>query len=475
MMKTNFTLLVTLFASLLAAQSPTTQIQFEIEGYEEDFMAIANNLLDNQYIVDTVWRDDNGVFIYEREEAMSPGIYLAVMAPQNDYFQFLVTEEEQQFSIKNSVADQVKGAQIEGSQENEHFFSYLGYLQEAGERNQAMRAQLESEDLSMADKTRLERELTELDEQVKAHQEDWLVTAPNSFVTAIIKANKNVEPPSFEEISDTDARRSAQLRYLQEHYLDNLDLQDPRLLRTPFLFQRINFFVERLHVQAPDSISVAIDRVLGRMDTESETFKYYLIHYLNKAANSEFVGMDAIYVHLIDNYYAKGLAPWTEEEQLASFLDNANRLRPLLIGEIAPDIQMQTREGNSISLHEIDSEYTVLYFWRYDCGHCKESTPFMKEFYDKWQERGVTLFAVCAKNADDVGECWEYVDEKEIGDWLHTVDPYLRSRYAVKYDLQTTPQIYVLDANKEIVSKRISAEQLDELMELITAEEEEGR
>lgn len=475
MMKSNFTLLLILFVGLLSAQSLTTQIQFEIEGYEEDFMAIANNLLDNQYIVDTVWRDDNGDYIYEREEAMSPGIYLAVMAPQNDYFQFLVTEEEQKFSIKNSVADQVKGAEIEGSQENIHFFNYLGYLQEAGERNQAMRAQLESEELSMADKTRLERELSELDEQVKAHQAEWLETAPDSYVAAIIKANENVEPPSFEEISDTDARRSAQLRYLQEHYLDNLDLKDPRLLRTPFLFQRINFFVERLHVQAPDSISVAIDRVLERMDPESETFKYYLIHYLNKAANSEFVGMDAIYVHLIDNYYAKGLAPWTEEEQLASFLDNANRLRPLLIGEIAPDIQMQTREGNSISLHEVESEYTVLYFWRYDCGHCKESTPFMKEFYEKWQERGVTLFAVCAKNADDVGECWEYVDEKEIGDWLHTVDPYLRSRYAVKYDLQTTPQIYVLDANKEIISKRISAEQLDELMGLITAEEEEGR
>ena len=474
-MKTTTTLLFSFFAALLVAQTKATEIRFEIEGYEESFMAIANHLLDNQYIVDTVLRDESGAYIYEREEPMPPGIYLAVMAPNNDYFRFVVTEGEQHFSIKNSVDNQVIGAEVEGSPENENFFAYLAYLQEAGMRNQELRGQMEAEGISLAEKNRLERELNALDEQVKAKQEEWLVNAPDSYVAAIIKANKNVEPPAFEEITDVNERREAQLLYLQDHYLDNLDLKDPRLLRTPFLFQRINFYVERLHVQAPDSISVAIDRVLERMDPASDAFKYYLIHYLNKAANSEFVGMDAIYVHLIDNYYAKGFAPWTEEEQLESFLDNANRLRPLLIGKIAPDIQMQTREGNSISLHEVESDYTVLYFWRYDCGHCKESTPFMKEFHETWQERGVTLFAVCAKQADDIGECWEYVDEKEIGDWLHTVDPYLRSRYAVKYDLQTTPQIYVLDANKEIISKRISAEQLNELMEMITAEEEQGR
>ncbi|MCB0639583.1 MAG: redoxin domain-containing protein, partial [Lewinella sp.] len=256
-------------------------------------------------------------------------------------------------------------------------------------------------------------------------------------------------------------------RWTIDHYFDHLDIGDPRMLRTPFLFQRVDYFVQKLTVQHPDSISLAIDRVLEGMKPAPETFKYYLIHFLNFYAASKFVGMDAVYVHLVDNYYAHGLAPWTEQEQLDKIVDNANRLRPLLIGRVAPDIRMERRDGSAISLHDVDAEYTVLYFWRYDCGHCKESTPHMKEFYEAFHDRGVELFAVCAKFRDEVPGCWDYIDENEIGDWLHTVDPYGRSRYASIYDLTTTPQIYILNRNKEIISKRIGAEQLPEVMEQI--------
>ncbi|MEM6396201.1 MAG: redoxin domain-containing protein [Bacteroidota bacterium] len=462
------------FAGLNTAFAQT-DIRFEIEGYEEPYMAIANNLLDNQYIVDTIYPNDKGQYVYQPEEPMRPGIYLGVMAPNNDYFQFLVTEDEQDFTLKTKVDDLTGNAKVKGGPENELFYDYMSYLSDAGKQNKALRDQQADSTISESEKMRIEQELNALDERVKAHQQSILANEPDSYVAAIIKGNESVNPPEFLEIADEQERGLAKLYWMREHFFDNLDLKDERLLRTPFLFQKVDFFVNRLHARAPDTLIQAIDNVLSRMDTDSETFKFYLIHYLNEAANSEFVGMDAIYVHLIDKYYANGMAPWTQEEQLAKFLDNAKRLRPLLVGKIAPDIKMQKRDGSTISLHEVESPYTILYFWRYDCGHCKESTPFMKEFYEKWKDRGVELFAVCAKTADEVGECWEYIDEHDIGDWLHTIDPYLQSRYAVLYDLQTTPQVYVLDAKKEILSKRISAEQLDGLMELIVEERDAGR
>ena len=65
------------------------------------------------------------------------------------------------------------------------------------------------------------------------------------------------------------------------------------------------------------------------------------------------------------------------------------------------------------------------------------------------------------------------MDENGVGDWLHAVDPYNRSRYLSIYDMRTTPQIYVLDAEKRIVSKRIGAEQLSELMNELLKEKTE--
>jgi hypothetical protein len=53
------------------------------------------------------------------------------------------------------------------------------------------------------------------------------------------------------------------------------------------------------------------------------------------------------------------------------------------------------------------------------------------------------------------------------------VYPFNRSRYLSIYDMRTTPQIYVLDAEKRIISKRIGAEQLTDLMNELLKEKTE--
>ena len=88
----------------------------------------------------------------------------------------------------------------------------------------------------------------------------------------------------------------------------------------------------------------------------------------------------------------------------------------------------------------------------------------MKAFYEKFKDKNVTLLAVCVKFTDEIEGCWDYVDENAIGDWLHAVDPYHRSRFSKIYDLKSTPQIFVLDRDKQILSKRIGAEQLEDVL-----------
>ena len=77
------------------------------------------------------------------------------------------------------------------------------------------------------------------------------------------------------------------------------------------------------------------------------------------------------------------------------------------------------------------------------------------------------IFAVCVKFTDEVPECWDYIEENGISDWLHTVDPYLRSKFTTLYDIESTPQVYILGKNKEILSKKIGAEQLGEVVDKI--------
>jgi len=203
--------------------------------------------------------------------------------------------------------------------------------------------------------------------------------------------------------------------------------------------------------------------------------------------------MDAIYVHMIMNYYAKGEAPWVEDEKLIELVDNATKTEPLLISKIAPEIAVPLLDieatlavpeeeenehkkfvlGEKVSLHNLDSKYKVLFIWAPDCGHCKKSMPKMIEFYDKFQDKGVKLFAICHQNYKKTPACAEFISERPgMLKWVNVTDPYFRSRYQTLYNVKSTPQLYILDENNEILMKKVGSEQLSDVMnELIKRDE----
>lgn len=438
------------------------EIKVKIDGYDGKEIFLAYHYGDKQYVKDTVMLNDQGYFVFEGAEPLEPGFYLVVLPPKNDFFQLLVDDANQKFTARTTAEAPAQHVQVEGSSENELFYSYLAYLAEKRPLVGQYQEELEAAKGDEAKIKAINEKIQQVDKDVTAYQQELMVKYPKSYTAAIIRSGQVMDLPEF--TGTEEEVQMAKWTYTKEHYFDNIDISDPRMLRTPFLFQRIDNFINKLQVQHPDTLSKAIDYVLEKTKPAPETFKYYLIHFLNQFAASKIVGMDAVYVHLVDKYYAKGLAPWTEEEQLKKIIENANTLRPLLIGKVAPNITVQKKDGTAVSLHDVDAAYTVLYFWRYDCGHCKKSTPVMKEFYDKFKDKGVKIMAVCVKNYQEIEGCWDYIEENGLSDWLHTVDPYYRSRFPEIYDVKSTPQIYVLDRNKEILSKKIDAEQLEELM-----------
>ncbi len=439
-------------------------IKIKLENFTEKELYLGYHYGDKQYLRDTASLDADGYFVFKGEESLPGGVYLIVMPPGNEYFQILLTEGEQHFTVVADAKEPVKGIRIEGSADNKLLYDYLNFISERRPEADDIRTKLGAA-ADAAERAALEKRQEEINQEVEQYQQDIVRNHPNTLTAAIIRANIPMEQPEF---SGTEEEIQMQRwRYSIAHFFDNVDLADPRMLRTPFLFERVDYFMNKLNVQHPDSLVKAVDFVLQKMQPAEENFKYYLIHFLNTFAQSQFVGMDAVYVHLVNNYYAKGLAPWTEKEQLDKIIENAKGLEPTLIGKIAPNIEMTKRDGSSISLHDVNAKYTVVYVWKYDCGVCKKATPIVKEFYEKFKDKGVEVFAICFKFGNDVSPCWEYVDENGVEDWIHTVDPYNRSKYRDLYFVKSTPQFFILDENKEILSKRIGAEQLEEIMDRI--------
>ena len=90
----------------------------------------------------------------------------------------------------------------------------------------------------------------------------------------------------------------------------------------------------------------------------------------------------------------------------------------------------------------------------------------MYEIYkEKLEPEGIKVVAISTLFGEEGKIKWiDFVNKYQLYDWMNAWNTY-DYQYKVKYDIRSTPQIFVLDKNKKIIGKRIAAEQVYELIQ----------
>ncbi len=462
--------LVFVFSSQAFAQKGNVDIQFDIKDYENDTMILGFYYGNKTLVLDTLISEKKGKFRYQQDTLLEPGVYLTLFKPGNTFFQFMVNEKDQEFKLEGSFkGDALKPT---GSEDNKLFYDYMQLITVKGKERAKLKAAIEERTAAGKDASKLEKELNMMDEMVGKRMDDIIQNHPFTITSILLKSNIGVDIPEFNLTGDE--LQLKRYMYYKTHYFDNIDLTNPAVLRTPFLDERVNYYIEKLTPQHPDSIFESVKYLLDKMEPAPETYQFYTSSFLNKYANAKIIGYDAIYVKMIDAYYNSGRTPWVSKETLKKFTDNAEKLRPILIGKKAPPINFYKENGDTFPLYDVDSEYTIMIFWSSTCGHCKKAMPGLKEFYAKWNPRGVEILGICTQHRDKFKDCFDFAREKELP-WITLGDQYNRSNFREIYNVVSTPRIFILDKDKEILLKRVPTEQLDSVMESLVKEIEEKR
>lgn len=449
-------------------------IRIKLDNYQETALVLGFYYGEKPYVKDTATVDKDGYFVFKADTLLPPGMYLLVLKPSNNFIQILVPADDQEFTVMGNAND-VVDMKFKGSDDNAYFYKYMQMLGKLRPEADTLRKQLEKVKSNPVDSAKLAGKLADLDESVKKYQREFLSKNPNTITAKIMRASIDPDAPDFKGDEKT---RNAQFReWWRTHFFDNIDIADPVMLRSPVLHGKIEQYMDKFTVPHPDSINISLDYILGKLKNSPENYKYYLIDFLNKYAKSQIVGQDACYVHLAKNYYCAGGAPWVKSDELEKICDNAKRLEPILIGKTAPNIVVKDRNNKPFALWDVDADYTVVFFWDPECGHCKKSAPFMVEFAKQFKDRGVKVFAMCTAVTDKANDCWKGAEEKgfEDGLFFNYYDPYIQSRYKTLYDVRSTPQIFILDRHHKILMKRIGAEELPKIMEQVMQIEEEKK
>ncbi|MCL2041328.1 MAG: AhpC/TSA family protein [Bacteroidales bacterium] len=407
--------------ALASAQQPVN-IQIKLSGLTGEACLFVNYFGTKQYVKDTLSISKESVSI-KRDSLLEPGMYCLVSLEGNLIMDFFIDRDEQQFSMTSSLKNLAGEMKVKNSENNALFYQWIN--QQADFK------------------------------QKKFEQQ------PKLLVSRFMKALQDVEIP-FQHDNGDEIPQPERLYYAQHHFFDNLRLDDEDLLRTPLYGKKLEWYFNNMMTPTPDSVIKYADMLIEQAKESFITYKYVVWQASYYAETSTIMGMERAFVHIIDKYYAPNdsLALPDLRDRL---MKRADELRHSLVGAKAPNMMIQDSTFVLRELHEMDTDFVIIYFFDPDCGHCKAETDTLVMFYQQEKENlNFDIYAVC--NDTSMQKMKQYIQTRNIP-WTVVNGPRTATKhYSVLYDVPSMPTLYMMDKDKIIIAKRLSPQQMIDMM-----------
>lgn len=463
---------ITLFAvlsltilSMAFSQNQGYKINVKIDGLSNDTLLLGYYYGKYQYVRDTILLDNTGKGVFETKDTVGGGIYFMVL-PDKNYIEF-VLDKEREFSIEADKSDLIKSIKAKGSADNSLWFAYKVFIADRGEKIEAMGKALgQLKEAGKLDSIKiLEQQMKDINTEVADYKNKFIKDHPKSFISKIFDASRDPEVPDAPLLPNGKKDSLFSYRYYRAHYWDMYDFSDDRLLRTPIYHAKLDQYLTKVVPQFPDTLISEIGVIIDKSKANKEVFKYtvwYLTHYYE---TSQVMGMDAVFVSIVDKVYVPGDAFWVSDNVKSKIIERAEKMRPNLIGKTAPELILLGTDNQLISMQSIPATYTILYFWDPSCGHCKVETPKLVDYYNKVKDSlDLKIYSVCS---DTSLTNWKnYIAEKKMDAFINVNGTRTaKGNFHDLYDIYSTPVVYVLDSKKRIIGKRIPVDQIGNFLD----------
>lgn len=410
------------------SQEQGYKISVSIAEIKDQMLYITGNYGEESYVFDSVKVKKGSFTLQHKQRGLPSGIYQIRNKKGEIYFDFIV-DRSRHFSITTSLDYLNRDFFVDNSDENQLYYLFKKEFQHEMPSN--------------------------------SYIDNLLETSPDALLSKYINARySEPEMPVFLMDDNFTADVHAEYHYLIEHFFDNVDFTDARLLRVP-LDLKVDLFFTQLLIQNPDTINCEIDHFIALMG-DNEEVKHHYLRYLYHLFDDGNPLHDAILVHLYDIYCHDHRCDWLEESLSRRLYRDVMRKRNTLPGHIVPHLEAFDRDGKLFSTKEIKNSYFFLWFWDPDCEDCLELTPVLYEFYDTFSEL-YDFEVVAISITEDLDRWINFVDENGF-DWVNLSYATGEPNYDLidYFDLITTPGIFLLSRDHKIIARQFS---LDELIE----------
>lgn len=134
------------------------------------------------------------------------------------------------------------------------------------------------------------------------------------------------------------------------------------------------------------------------------------------------------------------------------------------IGNIAPEIQLASPNGDIVTLSSLRGKVVLLDFWAGWCGPCRRENPVVLKTFNEYRDKNFSIgkgFTVYGVSLDKNRESWTQAIKKDNLTWTQVSDlKYWQSPYVSLYNIRGIPANFLLDKNGVIIAKNLRGERL---------------
>ena len=463
-----------LIVTVLFAHAQSFKVTLQATGFTNGIAYLTYHYGKNFNVEDSAAVNNKGIAIFEGKRKLPGGIYSVFLPGKAKYVDFFI-DKEQIINIKIDSTDLLNKTVITGSKENILFQNYQKFMAEKGKAWEQERVAY-TQSRTKQDSALHEANYIKLNKELNDYRENIIRNQPQSMMASTLNAMK--EPPLLHSIPKTHSDSLENYYNYKKHYWDGVTFMDERIIRSPFFLPKFEKYYREIIVQQSDSIIKETDYQLLLARSSPEMYKFMLNWLTDEYINPKYMGQDAVFVHLFNKYHSKGLTGWLNEKQQETISRRAYMLMANLIGAKAADLEMIDTSDKAASLYNLKADYTIVCFWDPNCGHCKEEVPRLDSIYKaSWKAHGVKMYGVLSGDAkENLKPAWtKFIDDHHLGEWTHVYqtkemeaadNAAQKASYRQLYDVTMTPTLFLLDKEKNIIGKKLTWQQLDELLQV---------
>ena len=463
-----------LMVTVLFTHGQNFKVTLQAPGFTNGIAYLTYHYGKNFNVEDSAAVSNKGIAIFEGKRKLPGGIYAVFLPGKAKYVDFFI-DKEQVINIKIDSTDLLNKTVVTGSKENILFQDYQKFMAEKGKAWEQERIAY-TQSRTKQDSALHETNYSKLNKELNDYRENIIKNQPLSMMAATLSAMK--EPPLLHATPRTHNDSLENYYHYKKHYWDGVTFMDDRIIRSPFFLPKYEKYFREIIIQQADTIIKEADYQLLLARSSPDMYKFMLNWLTDEYINPKYMGQDAVFVHLFNKYHSKGLTSWLNEKQQETISRRAYMLMANLIGAKAADLEMVDTSNKAASLYSLKADYTVVCFWDPHCGHCKDEVPRLDSIYKaSWKTHGVKMYGVLSGDAkENLKPDWtKFIAEHQLGEWTHVYQTKemeaadsaaQKASYRQLYDVTMTPTLFLLDKDKNIIGKKLTWQQLDELLQV---------